>query len=568
VVSVGSAMTRSRRVDAAPPTLPRMSDDALPDSHRRQAERNAGKVARVAPADLLTPAGRYQELFVAVQTARVFADSKTFVDCAPRQPPEAILAAYRAQCDAPGFDLAAFVHAHFRSEHPPESCYVSDPEQTLVAHIDGLWDVLTRHPLEHPTHSSLLPLPERYVVPGGRFGEMYYWDSYFTMLGLVESGRADLMHSMADNFAYLIDTFGHVPNGNRTYYLSRSQPPVFALMVALFERHGLCEALHYLPRLRREHAFWMGDADGLQPGEARRHCVRMDDGSLLNRYWDDQTVPREEMYLEDVMTAERSVRDTAALYRDLRAAAASGWDFSSRWFDEDGDLCSTRTTTFVPIDLNCFLHALESQVAYLSERCGDDAVAREFRQRARDRAAAIDRWLWDDAAGAFCDYDLLRGRVRAPCAATSVPLYVGLASQAQAHRTGQFLCERLLDHGGIATTRTRSGEQWDQPNGWAPLQWLAIQGLARYGQKSLSCEIRRRWLETVGTLYERESKLVEKYVVHATPEGARGGHGGEYPLQDGFGWTNGVTRRLLHEDPADPRHGARAGTRQRTRERV
>jgi len=545
-----------------------MSDAAPSDPHRRQAERNAGNIAQVAPADPLTPADRYEELFVAVQTTRVFVDSKTFVDCAPLHPPEAILQAYRAQSGVADFDLPAFVHAHFRPDHPPENCYVSDPEQTLVAHIDGLWNVLTRHPHEHPKHSSLLPLPGQYVVPGGRFGEMYYWDSYFTMLGLVEGGRADLMRSMADNFAYLIDTFGHVPNGNRSYYLSRSQPPLFALMVALFERHGLCEALHYLPQLRREHAFWMDDADGLQPGQARRHCVRMDDGCLLNRYWDDRAAPREEMYLEDVTTAQRTAREAAQVYRDLRAAAASGWDFSSRWFDDNGDLTSTRTTTFVPIDLNCFLHVLEAQIARLSDRRGDTRTAGEFALRARDRRAAIDRWLWDDDTGAYGDYDLLRGRRRTPCAATSAPLYVGIASDAQARGVGRFLCQRLLDHGGIATTLQSSGEQWDQPNGWAPMQWLAIQGLARYGQKSLSCEIRRRWLATVGALYERESKLVEKYIVHETPEGARGGHGGEYPLQDGFGWTNGVTRRLLHEAPDDPRHGARAGARQRSRARI
>jgi alpha,alpha-trehalase len=536
-----------------------MSEAACTTKETRDAEARAQRASQAAPADPLTPADRYQELFVAVQTTRVFADSKTFVDCAPLHPPEAILEAYRAQCDAPGFDLPGFVHAHFRPEHPPENCYVSDPEQTLVAHIDGLWNVLTRHPREHPTRSSLLPLPEQYVVPGGRFGEMYYWDSYFTMLGLVESGRADLVHSMADNFAYLIDTFGHVPNGNRSYYLSRSQPPLFALMVAMFERHGLREALEYLPQLRREHAFWMGDADGLRPGEARRHCVRMDDGSLLNRYWDDRDAPREEMYLEDVTTAQRASRDAAQVYRDLRAAAASGWDFSSRWFDDGGGLASTRTTTFVPIDLNCFLHALEDQVARLAGRCGDARVAGEFAQRARDRREAIDRWLWDAPSGAYADYDLLRGRRRTPCAATSAPLYVGIASDAQARGVGRFLCGQLLDHGGIATTRQASGEQWDRPNGWAPLQWMAIQGLARYGQKSLSCEIARRWLATVGALYERESKLVEKYIVHAMPDDARGGHGGEYPLQDGFGWTNGVTRRLLHEDPANPSHGARAG---------
>ena len=204
-----------------------MSASRIPDPQRQQ-EQAASRLDEVPPAATLTPAARYQELFVAVQTTRVFADSKTFVDCVPLADPASILADYRAQAGVAGFDLARFVHAHFRPEHPPESGYVSDPEQPLVAHIDGLWDVLTRHPREHPAQSSLLPLPECYVVPGGRFGEMYYWDSYFTMLGLVESGRADLMRAMAGNFAYLIDQFGHVPNGNRSYYLSRTQPPVFS----------------------------------------------------------------------------------------------------------------------------------------------------------------------------------------------------------------------------------------------------------------------------------------------------------------------------------------------------
>lgn len=538
-----------------------MSDAAPLDPHRRQVERNAQRVAQVPPADPLTPADRYQELFVAVQTSRVFADSKTFVDCVPRSAPAAILEAYRARSVLPDFDLTGFVHAHFRPERRPDSGYVSDPERTLVQHIDGLWPVLTRQPREHPADSSLLPLPSPYVVPGGRFGEMYYWDSYFTMIGLVESGRADLVHSMADNFAHLIDTYGHVPNGNRSYYLSRSHPPLFALMVGLFERHGLRPALAYLPQLRREHAFWMGDGADLRPGEARDHCVRMDDGSLLNRYWDARDTPREEMYLEDVTTAQADGRPQPQVYRDLRAAAASGWDFSSRWFDADGGLASTRTTTFVPIDLNCFLHALEMQIARLSNRCGDAQTAARFERHARNRRGAIGRWLWNDAAGAFADYDLLRGCVRMPCAATAAALYTGIASDTQGLRIGRFMRECLLDHGGVGSTCVRSGEQWDQPNGWAPLQWLAIHGLARYGQQPLSSEISRRWLATVGALYQREGKLVEKYVMEATPEGGHGGLGGEYPLQDGFGWTNGVTRKLLHDDPGDPCHHARAWQR-------
>jgi alpha,alpha-trehalase len=524
----------------------RMSD--TPENRDAKHEANAARVAEVAPADPLSPARRYGELFVAVQTSRVFADSKTFVDCVPLGDPGEILDEYRARNGQPDFDLARFVHANFRAEHPPENHYVSPPGQTLVAHIDGLWDVLTRHPREHPSCSSLLPLPQPYVVPGGRFGEMYYWDSYFTMVGLAESGRHDLLRSMADNFAWLIDHYGHVPNGNRSYYLSRSQPPVFALMVELFEQHGVDEAMRYLPRLRREHEFWMRDGEGLRPGDASRHCVRMPDGALLNRYWDELDEPREEEYLEDVTTAGRQqARPAPEVYRELRAAAASGWDFSSRWCDEGGDLSSTRTTSIVPVDLNAFLHKLESQIARLATESGDAATGDAFRKRADDRRQAMQRWSWNEQAGAFLDWDLLRDRSRALCAAAATPLYVGMATPEQARRSAGVLEAQLLQQGGIATTLSESGEQWDSPNGWAPLQWLAIAGCRRYGLDALSDDIRRRWLETVGSLYRREAKLVEKYVLVHTADGAVGGGGGEYPLQDGFGWTNGVTRRLLHE---------------------
>lgn len=525
-----------------------MSSRQTDQTDRSDTELNAAKVAEVAQADTLTPADRYQELFVAVQSGRIFTDSKIFVDCAPLGDPEEILDAYRAQKTASGFDLAAFVHAHFRPEHPPKSRYVSDPDRTLAEHIDYLWGVLTRQPREHPVRSSLLPLPNPYVVPGGRFGEMYYWDSYFTMLGLAHSGRLDLMRSMADNFAYLIDTYGHVPNGNRSYYLSRSQPPVFALMTELFEAHGICAALRYLPRLRKEYAFWMEGADELRRNETHRHCVRMDDGALLNRYWDDRDTPREESYIEDVSTAAKGSRPVHEVYRELRAGAASGWDFSSRWCDDGAGLETIRTTAILPVDLNSFLHKLESQISQLAAACGDALLADDFEQRAAARHRAIDRWLWNDAAGAYFDYDWQRGHPRERLyAATATPLFVGLASQSQAQRVAGIVRARLLEDGGVGTSERFSGEQWDQPNGWAPLQWMAIKGLADYGESALSREIRQRWLTTVASLYQREHKLVEKYVLQLPPDGAHGGGGGEYPLQDGFGWTNGVTCRLLRE---------------------
>ena len=145
-------------------------------------------------------------------------------------------------------------------------------------------------------------------------------------------------------------------------------------------------------------------------------------------------------------------------------------------------------------------------------------------------------------------------------AATATPLFTHIATREQARRTGEALRTRLLQDGGIGTSESISGQQWDQPNGWAPLQWLAIGGLRHYDDP-LADEIAKRWLHTVGSLYQRESKLVEKYVVMKQDDCAVGGGGGEYPLQDGFGWTNGVTRRLLREDPANEANTAKAASR-------
>jgi len=512
----------------------------------------------VSAADTLTPADRYQELFVAVQTQRVFPDSKTFVDCAPRQHPERILEAYRARSGEPGFDLRAFVHEHFSVFELPAKAFVANPNDSLSEHIDRLWPVLTRHPRQHPEFSSLLPLPHDYVVPGGRFTELYYWDSYFTMLGLDESGHCELLRSMADNFAYLIDTYGHIPNGNRSYYLSRSQPPVFAFMTDLFEETGVHRASDYLPQLRKEYAFWTDGGDQLRPGETHRRCVCLADGSVLNRYWDDRDTPREESYLEDIETARSSSRPAHEVYRDLRAGAESGWDFSSRWLGDPQRLSSIRTTNIIPVDLNSFLYKLELQISRLSEVKGQHGCAAEFRQRAEVRLKVIDRYLWSDRHGAYFDYDWTLQKPRDNLtAATLTPLFVQLASAEQAARVAVIVRERLLAPGGLSTTEIGdSGEQWDRPNGWAPLQWIGIRGLQAYGYEALALQIEERWLSIVSHLFERESKLVEKYVLRPCVEHATGG---EYPLQDGFGWTNGVTRKLMQEDPTHEVHRCRAG---------
>jgi alpha,alpha-trehalase len=530
------------------------------------------KAAEAPAPDILTPADRYQELFTAVQQSGIFSDSKTFVDCAPRGEPAAILADYRARCREPGFDLSAFVHANFRPTFPAPSEYVSVPGQPIGDHIESLWEVLTRHPRVHPPHASLLQLPHPYVVPGGRFGELYYWDSYFTMLGLACGGHLERLGDMVDNFAYLVDTYGHIPNGTRTYYLSRSQPPVFALMVELAQRHGAAEETQFLPQLRQEHAYWMAGSDGLAPGQALRRVVRLRNGRLLNRYWDDRDTPREESWLEDVSTVQACRREPAEVYRDLRAACESGWDFSTRWLREtpprgDGpvpvharaatapSLASICTTDMLPVDLNAFLHKLEAKIAELAKRTGEAATAQEFADRAGERRGALIELCWDPRQAAFFDYDW-RAETRRTCltAACVVPLFVGLAEPAHARALAETVSARMLAPGGLSTTECWSDQQWDRPNGWAPLQWMGIRGFADYGCQSLSSTIANRWLATVAAVYEREGKLVEKYALRSVKrEHSAGGGGGEYPLQDGFGWTNGVTSALLREQP---RHSA------------
>jgi alpha,alpha-trehalase len=521
--------------------------------HAAHPQARQAAAAKAPASDPCTPADRYQDLFVAVQSQRIFGDSKIFVDCMPLRPPDEIMAAWQAQRHAPGFDLAAFVAANFAAPQLAHTGFVPHPGWTMAQHIDALWAFLRREPQQHPLCASLLQLPSPYVVPGGRFGELYYWDSYFTMIGLAESGLADLLHAMTDNFAYLIDTYGHVPNGTRTYYLSRSQPPVFALMTRLCEQRGGPPAVEYLPQLRREHAFWMDGEQHVRAGFAYRRVVALPGGAVLNRYWDDRCTPREESWREDVATAAQGERDPQEVYRHLRAAAESGWDFSSRWLAEDAQgrpqaqLASICTTDLLPIDLNCFLHTLECTIARLARAPGQAGLAREFEQRAVQRAQAIDRCCWDEQRGFYVDYDwrLARQR-RALTAAAVVPLYCGVAHPAQAARLAQVLRARLLAPGGLGTSEDDSSEQWDRPNGWAPLQWMAVEGLQRYGETALALEIRSRWMRTVQAVYDREHRLVEKYALRPV-ESASGGGGGEYPLQDGFGWTNGVARRWLDE---------------------
>ena len=483
-------------------------------------------------------------LFNDVQSAKLFPDQKTFADAVPKSDPLMILADYRMQHTQSSFDLRHFVEMNFTLPAEGEK-YVPPAGQSLREHIDDLWPVLTRTTDKASNKwDSLLPLPKPYVVPGGRFREVYYWDSYFTMLGLAESDHWDKISDMVDNFAYEIDTFGHIPNGNRSYYLSRSQPPFFSLMVELLATHDSDALKKYRPQMEKEYAYWMDGVDTLQPGQANKRVVKLDDGAVLNRYWDDRDTPRPESWLDDVNTAKSNPnRPATEIYRDLRSAAASGWDFSSRWMDDPQKLGTIRTTSIVPVDLNALMFNMEKLLARASQESGDAASASKYETLATARQKAIESHLWNDKEGWYADYDLKSKKVRNQLTAAALfPLYVKAAAQDRAEKVAAATSSRLLKPGGIATTTVNSGQQWDAPNGWAPLQWVAAEGLQNYGQEKVSMDVTWRFLKNVQHTYDREKKLVEKYDVSTT---GTGGGGGEYPLQDGFGWSNGVTLKML-----------------------
>ncbi|WP_081871454.1 alpha,alpha-trehalase TreF [Parvularcula oceani] len=505
--------------------------------------------APAAASPLAPPSLAFPGLFQAVALSGLY-EPKDWADARPLAEPEAILAEWEA-IGAPRdrTRLRGFVEANF--ELPGE--VAADPldlpeDRTLEEHIDLLWPVLTREATGLVAEDgSLLPLPEPYIVPGGRFREVYYWDAYFTMLGL--SGEAEALRAdMVENFASEIDAYGFVPNGNRTYYLSRSQPPFLFAMIALLDEDDPASAwAAHLDTLMAEYDFWMEGAEGLAPGNASARAVRLADGAVLNRYWDARDVPRDESYPYDVRTAARTARPSADVYRDLRAAAESGWDFSSRWFGEGSDLASTRTTRILPIDLNALLFGLEEAIAGGCERAGRPGCAARFEAAAAARREAMSAHLWDGASGHFADYDLdAGGPTGRPSAAMLYPLFFGAATQEQADSTADAAMRLLLAPGGMLATPRCTEEQWDAPNGWAPLQWIAAEGLSRYGEDALAEEVAARWVRTVALAFCETGKLVEKYDVMRP----RPGGGGEYPTQDGFGWTNGVTAALIEERPA------------------
>ncbi len=490
------------------------------------------------------------ELFDAVQRNKVYADGKTFVDLVPRRRMKSIQQEYLVARQDPDFDLRDFVSRHFYEFAPhKENEFHPDSSLTISEHIASLWPVLERR--NRLNRGSLIAVPNSYIVPGGRFSEQFYWDSYFIMLGLAVDNRWNVIEGMMKNYAYMIRKFGFIPTANRTYFLSRSQPPFLSHMVKLLASHNGRTRTYaeYLPYLLAEYRFWMKGRSKLarQEHNAFARLVQMPNGMELNRYYDNKTTPRPESHFEDTETAHESPeRESDRLYLHLRAGAESGWDFSSRWFTDPNDIRTIHTADIIPVDLNCLLYQLEETIAETYRLLKNPLLARKFRAKAERRSKAIQQFCWDESEQFFVDYNFHYKAATGQITLAGVfPLYARIATKAQADAVANRLEKDFLKSGGLTTTLLETGQQWDAPNGWAPLQWVAIEGLRNYGHHQLAEEIKRRWIKVNMRVFTEKHKLIEKYNV----EDASGlGGGGEYPLQDGFGWTNGVLAALLAED--------------------
>lgn len=375
----------------------------------------------------------------------------------------------------------------------------------MLSYIDSYWQALTRS--NTVDVGTLIGMPRPYVVPGvgAMFQEMYYWDSFFTALGLVGTRHDQLVLDIAENMAYLLERFGVIPNGTRYYFLSRSQPPFFTqvvqLALAVKQTRGDTDTLEWLARMlslaEAEHqTVWHGTA---QPHHRLVHAG-------MSRYFDIN-------------------------FLDMLASCESGWDHSTR--------CDDRWLAHLPVDLNAILHVREMDMARFANDLGDSERAAHWQAKAHERAETMRRLFWDEERALFLDFDYVSGAHNpTPSLAAFYPLWAGIATEAQAARMVRDWLPRFEQKGGVVTALdSLPGRQWAWPNGWAPLQYIVAEGLDRYGFEEDAQRIREKWCDLCAGLHAQTGVLWEKYNV-VNPE--EEGEAGLYGHVTGFGWTNGV----------------------------
>lgn len=444
---------------------------------------------------------------------------------------------------------------------------------------------------------GLLYLPHPYVVPGGFFNEMYGWDSYFIVLGLLADHRPALARDMVDNALFEVEHYGAVLNANRSYYLSRSQPPFLGSMIravlddpASFRDPAAARAWlrHAYPLAVRDHATWLGaahragdtglarymDLGGASPvlemqdSRYLRGVItwllahRADDPGYLvkaSEHPDAAEAAHLKVASCDVRASTvcagawaQGYRLSADYYLGDRAMRESGFDTTFRFGPFGGS-----TQHYAPVDLNSLLYRYEEDLRDFARQLGLDAQARHWSEVASARRAAIDKYLWRADQGMYLDYDFTKGKPSGyHFVSTFYPLWAGVASpqQAAALRGKLGLFERK---GGLATSDRRSGAQWDAPFGWAPTNWLAVAGLDAYGFHADARRIAREFTGTIDRSLAADGTIREKYNMVSGNADVKISAGYKDNVI-GFGWTNGVylkLQELLHAPQAPGRKG-------------
>lgn len=443
---------------------------------------------------------------------------------------------------------------------------------------------------------GLLYLPHPYVVPGGMFNEMYGWDSYFILRGLLEAGKVGLARGIVENFFFEIDHYGGFLNANRGYVLARSQPPFLTSMIrAVYDSEKaegredsawLEEAYPYAVKdyelwvrephlagdtgLSRYYAFGNGPAPELgadtksyfrgvaryfllHPAEAGPYLTRV--GGMPSA--PNLTGPEYSVRICDAGASPASAKDcdavekvglTSEFYKGDRSMRESGFDISFR-FGPYG----AGTHHYAAVGLNSLLYKVEKDLQWMSAQLGKKEESAQWAERAEKRRAAVTQYLWNGERGLFFDYDFTKHAQSSYVYITTFyPLWTGLATPRQAQAVEKSL--KLFEKpGGLLTSLRKTSAQWDYPYGWAPTILIAIEGLRRYGFDKDADRCSYEFLSDVIENFRRDHTIREKYnvVTSSSETQVTVGYAGN---QVGFGWTNGAFLVLLHALPPAWKH--------------
>ncbi|CAI6352751.1 unnamed protein product [Macrosiphum euphorbiae] len=509
----------------------------------------------------------------------VFDDSKTFVDMKMNLSSEEIKKKFEEKMESWKYNatkdnVKEFVNTFFDKEGSEfekwiPTDFISEPKvfnsikdvqlKNWAKNITTIWLDLGRKIKDdvrsRPEYYSIIYLPNPFIIPGGRFREVYYWDSYWIIRGLLICEMHNTAKGMISNYISMIQTFGHVPNGGRIYYIQRSQPPMTIPMVKSYvestnDMEFVIEIIQYL---EVEFNYWITQHNVTINKYGRNYTLAV--------YKDNSTGPRPESYWEDIKAAENftTENDKENFYSEIKAAAESGWDFSSRWFilngTNKGNITHTKTRSIVPVELNALIFWNAKILSDFYRELNNTIKALEYEVIATEWKDAVNAVLWNEEVGAWLDFDLLNQKNRNYFYPTNIsPLWTGCYDK---NRTDYFVTrilkylkenEVLTTPGGVPTTLMETKQQWDQPNAWPPLQYIMVMSLQNTDNedaKVMAAKIASKWLCTNFVAYygDKKYKMYEKYLVNG--DGKKGESSGEYEIQDGFGWTNGIVLEFL-----------------------